>query len=75
MLYAFCTTKLYYLTRRAPFKVASLIDADMTVNFHEETSPQDVVTIIATQPLTEGEPWVQLEQGQLYVFDHGERVR
>lgn len=75
VLYAFCTTKLYYLTRRAPFKEATLIDADLTVNFKEETTAKDVVTIIATQPLTEGEPWVKIEPGQLYVFSKGERVR
>lgn len=75
VLYAFCTSKLFYLTRRAPFKEASLIDADLTVNFKEETTPNDVVTIIATQPLTEGESWIQIDPGQLYVFDQGKRIR
>jgi len=75
VLYAYCTTKLYYLTRRAPFKEATLIDAELTVNFKEETTPNDVVTIIATQPLTEGEAWIQLTPGHLYVFAQGERAR
>lgn len=74
-LYAFCTTKLSMLTRRAPFKEATLIDTELTVNFKEETTPTDVVTVIATQPLTTEEPWVQLAPRRLHVFERGEQVR
>jgi len=74
-LYAFCTTSLWYLTRRAPFAEASLLDADLRVDFREETTPSDVVTILATRPLTEGEPWVPLAPRVVYVFERGERLR
>lgn len=73
-LYAFCTTKLSMLTRRAPFREATLIDADLTINFKEETTPHDVVTVLATEPLTEHEEWTSLEKGRLYVFERGELI-
>ena len=34
----------------------------------------DVVTVIATQPLTTEEPWVQLAPRRLHVFERGEQV-
>ena len=74
-LYAFCTTHLTTLTRRAPFKEASLIDAQLTVNFKEVTTPNDVVTVIATQPLTNDEAWEQLSPGRIHVFEYGEKTK
>jgi glutamine amidotransferase len=68
----FCTNHLYWITRRAPFGKASLIDEDMTVNFQEETTPNDVVTVIATQPLTENESWARMKPGEFNLFHFGE---
>ena len=62
---------LTWLTRRAPFGAASLIDTDMTVDFAKETTPKDVVTVIATQPLTHHEPWETMAKGSLLVFRDG----
>lgn len=70
-LYAYNTTKLSYLTRRAPFGQASLIDDDLEIDFCKETTPGDIVTVIATTPLTEGEPWQAMDHGKLYVFKDG----
>ncbi len=72
VLYAHCSSKLHYLTRRAPFGDASLIDADMEVNFAHETGPNDVVTVVATQPLTANEPWQKMAKDELRIFQHGE---
>ena len=72
VLFAFCTTKLCWRTRRAPFERVTLLDAEMTVNFREETSPTDVVTVIATTPLTKHETWTSLKNESLYIFDRGE---
>ena len=74
-LYAYCTTKLSYLTRRAPFGPAALIDEDLTVDFREQTSPKDIVTVVATSPLTKDEPWVPLQHNSLVVFRAGLPVR
>lgn len=70
-LFAYCTTKLSWITRRAPFGEASLMDCDMTVDFMKETTPNDVVTVVATEPLTDNEVWVALETGQLVTFSEG----
>ncbi|WP_261815744.1 class II glutamine amidotransferase [Vibrio gallicus] len=73
-VFAYCTNHLYYITRRAPFGEASLIDEDVTINFQEETTPNDVVSIIATQPLTEDEVWYRLKPGEFTLFQFGEVI-
>ncbi|WP_271270943.1 class II glutamine amidotransferase [Aliamphritea hakodatensis] len=74
-LFAYCTTKLAWITRRAPFGKASLTDAELTVNFREETNTTDVVTVIATEPLTDNEEWTALAEGEMITFMDGEPVR
>lgn len=71
-LYAHCSTSLAWITRRAPFGEARLSDADMTVDFQRETTPDDVVTVIATRPLTTNESWNVMAPGELVVFEAGE---
>ncbi|WP_067518193.1 class II glutamine amidotransferase [Endozoicomonas ascidiicola] len=71
-LYCYCSTKLTWITRRAPFDQASLKDADITVDFAKETTENDVVTVIATEPLTINETWHPLNPGDMVVFDQGE---
>jgi glutamine amidotransferase len=70
-LYCHCSTNLNWLTRRAPFGPASLIDTDMTVDFAKETTPRDIVTVIATHPLTDHEPWIPMDRGSLVIFRDG----
>lgn len=71
---AFCSTNLFWITRRAPFGVATLIDRDVEIDFQKETTPNDVVTVIATQPLTANENWCKIEPGTFVLFCLGERV-
>lgn len=70
-LYCFCATKLCWITRRAPFGVARLKDADMTVDFGEVTTPNDIVTVIATEPLTNNETWNKVNPGDMVTFQDG----
>ena len=70
-LYVFCGNHLCWITRRAPFGVARLIDDDMVVNFAEETTPDDIVTVIATHPLTHHEPWQRMDAGSMVQFRDG----
>lgn len=70
----YCTNNLHWITRRAPFGKAQLIDEDMIVDFQKETSDKDVVTIIATRPLTKDEQWNKMAEGEFCVFHFGERV-
>lgn len=70
-LFAYCSTKLSYIIRQAPFAAAHLIDEDMTVNFQELTNPSDRVAVIATTPLTDNEIWTPIPSGELLVFQDG----
>ena len=70
-LYVHRATNLVVLTRRAPFGAATLIDEDLTVDFARETNHTDVVTIVATRPLTRNEPWAELPKHELAVFRDG----
>ena len=71
-LYCFRSTNLVWLTRRAPFGAATLLDEDLTVDFTKHTSPTDIVTIVATRPLTKDEPWSTTPKSTLVVFRDGE---
>lgn len=73
-LYAHCSTQLCFITRRAPFRAAHLVDQDLTVDFSEVTGPHDRVSIVATLPLTDNEAWTRLAAGQMLLFREGERV-
>jgi predicted glutamine amidotransferase len=71
-LYAFCGKRLCWLTRRAPFGKATLIDEDLSVDFSQVTRPDDIVSVIATRPLTRDEAWVDARPGQLLAWRDGE---
>jgi len=71
-LYAYCGKRLSTITRRAPFGEATLIDEARTVNFAEETGPNDCVTVVATQPLTANEHWTSVNPGTLLALRDGE---
>ena len=73
-LFSYCSTKLASITRRAPFQAAQLKDADITVDFSAVTTPKDVVSIIATEPLTADETWDIYQPGQWRLWQEGELV-
>lgn len=73
-LFAFCSTKLCWITRRAPFGKAHLKDADHTIDFSAVTTEEDVVTVIATQPLTDNEQWHSMKPAESRIFQLGESV-
>ncbi len=71
VLYTFCSTHLHWLTRCAPFGEAQLKDSEVSVDFAEVTTPHDVVTVIATHPLTDNERWTRIDPGTMVVFEGG----
>jgi glutamine amidotransferase len=71
-VFAYCTNNLCWITRRAPFGKAKLIDTDVVIDFQEETTPHDVVTVIATKPLTNDEAWHKMGVGGMVMFRDGE---
>jgi predicted glutamine amidotransferase len=73
-LFAHSSTELSYIARHAPFNVAHLKDEDVMVDFSQVTTPDDRVAIIATQPLTDNEPWVTMQPGTLWMFHDGEPI-
>lgn len=70
-LFARCATDLHYIIRQAPFAMAHLSDADVSVDFARYTQPSDHVAVIATQPLTDNENWIRIAQGELLRFEDG----
>ncbi len=74
-LYASCSTKLCYVERRAPFGQAALIDEDWEVDFSQETTPDDRVLVLASQPLTRNETWVTVTPGTSLVLRDGRVVK
>jgi len=73
-LFSFCSTKLAEITRRAPFGAATLKDAELTVDFQAETSAGDVVTVLATDALTDNERWTLHQPGEWTLWRRGECV-
>lgn len=71
-LFSFCSSKLACITRRAPFGPATLKDADVKVDFQAETTKNDVVTVIATEPLTHDEKWTVYASGEWRLWLDGE---
>ncbi|QJD58898.1 class II glutamine amidotransferase [Pseudomonas sp. gcc21] len=73
-LFTLCTTKLAWITRRAPFGPAQLSDRDLAIDFQEHTTPNDVVTVIATEPLTSNETWQLYMPGEWRLWCGGKTV-
>lgn len=71
-LIAYCSNYLCWITRRAPFGKARLIDTGVTVDFSRETTLKDVVTVVASRPLTDNEHWNIMKKGEFRVFQSGE---
>jgi predicted glutamine amidotransferase len=74
-LFVHCSTHLYYIVRSWPFSTAHLIDADLSIDFAQYTTPEDRVAVIATQPLTDNETWTRFAPGDLAMFQGGDCVR
>jgi glutamine amidotransferase len=73
-LFSFCSTKMASITRRAPFGPACLKDVEVEIDFAAETTPNDVVSIIATEPLTHDEQWDIYERGEWKLWQQGEVI-
>ena len=62
---------LHYLVREPPFGTAHLSDCDYSIDFSTVTKEDDRVAVIATAPLTDDESWVEIQRGELILFDDG----
>ncbi len=69
----YCLSNLYWITWRAPFGKATLLERNVEIDFQKQTTPNDVVTVIATQPLTGNETWQRVVPVEWVLFRLGER--
>ena len=74
-LFVPATSRLHWLTRRAPFRSATLADPPLQVDFAPLTSASDVVSILSTEPLTTDEHWQAFLPGESLLFCAGEVIR
>ncbi|MEY3462380.1 MAG: putative glutamine amidotransferase YafJ [Cyanobacteriota bacterium] len=70
-LFATATSRLHWLTRRAPFRTATLVDPPVQVDFARLTTARDVVTILSTEPLTTDEHWHAIAPGTSMLWGNG----
>ena len=70
-LIAFCSTRMCWLTRKHPFGKARSIDTGTTIDFRRETTHKDVVTVVASRPLSDNEIWNMMHRSTFEVFVHG----
>jgi glutamine amidotransferase len=70
-LIAHCSDRLHYLTRAAPFGRAHLVDQDIAIDFSALTQADDIVTVIASVPLTDNETWTAMAPGEILLFRDG----
>lgn len=73
-LYVYCTTKLQRITRSSPFGLAELKDKTLQVNFDQLANRGDIVSVVATEPLTANEAWEPLQCGEFLVYQRGKIV-
>lgn len=74
-LFARCSTKLHYIVRQSPFKRATLVDEDLSVDFAAMTTPNDRVAVVATMPLTRDETWTAGVPNTMWLFRAGKLVK
>ena len=70
-LWAHGSTRLHWLVRQHPFGTAHLADEDLSVDFAQHTRQTDRVAMVATEPLTRGEPWHPIPPSTLQLFVQG----
>lgn len=71
-IFAFCSTKLHWVARKAPFGEAQLRDCDLSIDFASVNSDDHVSVVIATEPLTNNEQWTAMKSGEGRMFVNGE---
>ncbi len=73
-LFAHASTKLVWLHRQNPFPRVRPVDRDLEVDLAAAHAPGDHMAVVATAPLTSGEPWTPFDPGELRVFMDGRSV-
>jgi glutamine amidotransferase len=73
-LFARCGDRLTHILRRPPLGRATLVDGELEVNFAEVLRGTGTLAVVATEPLTSDETWIESSPGTLLAFEDGEMV-
>lgn len=73
-LFARCGDHLSYILRTPPLGRVTLADEEVEVNLDNVLRGVGALAVVATTPLTRGEPWVRLAPGAMLVFQDGRVV-
>jgi len=72
VLFAHASTQLFWAERRAPFGPVELLDEENhRIDFGTLNDSEDSIIVLATRPLTRGEPWYPMARGELKAFVSG----
>ena len=74
-MYAYCSNRMCWVTRKYPFSKARLIDTGEVIDFSKKLSKDDVITLVASHALTDNEQWNCMEQGEFRIFNNGKTRR
>jgi glutamine amidotransferase len=73
LVMAYCSNNPCWSMRRAPFGKDTFLDQDVMIDFQQQTTPDDMVTVIATQPLSTSKTCNRIAIGEFALFHFGER--
>jgi predicted glutamine amidotransferase len=73
-LYAHCSTSLFYVERQCASALESFCGEALRVELVPAQAGPQQVSLIATQPLTADETWLQLPLGEVVAFQNGRRI-
>lgn len=73
-LFSLCSTRLASVSRRFPFGNATLRDQDLSLDIGAGLTRHSVITVLATEPLTQNEDWTQYRPGMWQLWRQGEVV-
>jgi len=73
-LFSLCSTRLASVSRRFPFGNATLRDHDLNLDIGAGLTRHSVITVLATEPLTQNENWTQYRPGMWQLWRQGEVV-
>jgi predicted glutamine amidotransferase len=71
-LFARCGDHLFHIHRRSPLGRATLVDAELSVDFAEVMPTGGNLSVVATAPLTRDELWLPATPGTLWMFEDGD---
>ena len=73
VLYTYCSKKMCWLTRRAPFATVTSLDSGEHIDLASRCDSTAIYTLLATTPLTSESGWQDMHPGEAMAFCDGEQ--